>query len=38
MRNGLLLEKQGMTKVDRSEWKTCKVLVGGRQDNYLNKQ
>ena len=28
MRNGLLLEKQGMTKVDKSEWKTCTILVG----------
>lgn len=35
MRNGLFLEKQGMTKVDKNE---CRILVAGKWDNYLNKQ
>jgi len=35
MRNGLFLEKQGMTKVDKNE---CRILVAGKWDNYLKKQ
>ena len=38
MRNGLFLEKQGMTKVDKNECKTCRISVAGKWDSYLNKQ
>lgn len=38
MRNGLFLEKQGMTKVDKNECKTRRILVAGKWNNYLNKQ
>ena len=37
MRNGLFLEKQGMTKVDKNECKTRRILVAGKWNNYLNK-
>lgn len=35
MRSTVSREKR-MAKVDKREWKTCRILVGGRQDNYLN--
>lgn len=35
MRNTVPKETR-MVKVHTSEWKTRRILVGGRQDNYLN--